>query len=64
MGLTRTIENKWIASTCGWTPFDGFKTKGWPVATILRGRTVMRDFASIAAAGGAPVRFVETLEPA
>jgi dihydroorotase len=64
MGLTRTIENKWIASTCGWTPFDGFKTKGWPVATILRGRTVMRDFVSVAKADGMPVRFVETLEPA
>ena len=64
LGLTRTIENKWIASTCGWTPFDGFKTKGWPVATILRGRIVMRDFASVAKAGGKPVRFVETLEPA
>jgi dihydroorotase len=64
MGLTRTIENKWIASTCGWTPFDGFKTKGWPVATILRGRAVMRDFASVAEADGRPVRFVETLEPA
>lgn len=64
MGLTRTIENKWIASTCGWTPFDGFKTKGWPVATILRGRIVMRDFASVAQADGKPVRFVETLEPA
>ncbi len=64
MGLTRTIENKWIASTCGWTPFDGMKTKGWPVATILRGRAVMRDFAATGAAAGEPVRFVETLEPA
>jgi dihydroorotase len=68
MGLTRTIENKWIASTCGWTPFDGMKTKGWPVATILRGNIVMRDFAVTGAATGAalgqPVRFVETLEQA
>jgi dihydroorotase len=64
MGLTRTIENKWIASTCGWTPFDGMATKGWPVATILRGRTVMRDFAATGQAAGKPVRFVETLEPA
>ena len=53
-----------IASTCGWTPFDGMKTKGWPVATILRGRIVMRDFASTGSADGKPVRFVETLEPA
>jgi dihydroorotase len=64
MNLTRTIENKWIASRCGWTPFDGMATKGWPVATILRGRVVMRDFASVAPAAGAPARFVETLEPA
>jgi dihydroorotase len=64
MGLTREIQNQWIASTCGWTPFDGMKTKGWPVATILRGRTVMRDFAATGKADGKPVRFVETLEPA
>jgi dihydroorotase len=64
LGLTRMIENKWIASTCGWTPFDGMKTKGWPVATILRGNIVMRDFAATGTALGAPVRFVETLEQA
>jgi dihydroorotase len=63
LGLTRTIENKWIASRCGWTPFDGMKTKGWPVATILRGTVVMRDFAAVGAARGAPLRFVDTLEP-
>lgn len=64
MNLTREIQNSWIASTCRWTPFDGMKTKGWPVATILRGRAVMRDFAAIGAAAGQPVRFVDTLEPA
>ncbi|HKQ11664.1 MAG TPA: amidohydrolase family protein, partial [Rhizomicrobium sp.] len=64
MGLTRMIENKWIASTCGWTPFDGIKTKGWPVATILRGNIVMRDFSATGTALGQPVRFVETLEQA
>lgn len=64
MGLSRTIENKWIASRCGWTPFDGMTTKGWPVATILRGNIVMRDFAAMGPAAGKPVRFVETLEPA
>src|SRR5437868_4490979 len=64
MGLSRTIENKWIASTCGWTPFDGMKTKGWAVATILRGQVVMRDFAATGPAQGMPLRFVETLEQA
>jgi dihydroorotase len=64
LGLSRAIENKWIASRCGWTPFDGMTTKGWPVATVLRGNIVMRDFAAIGPAAGRPVRFVETLEPA
>jgi len=39
----RTIENDWIASPCGWTPFAGMRVKGWPVATIVRGHIVMRD---------------------
>jgi dihydroorotase len=64
MGLSRKIENSWIASTCGWTPFDGMTTKGWAVATILRGTIVMRDFAATGKAQGAPMRFVETLVPA
>jgi dihydroorotase len=59
----RKIENSWIASKCGWTPFDGMETTGWPVATIIRGRTVMRDHALILGGQGDAVRFVETLPP-
>jgi dihydroorotase len=59
----RKIENSWIASRCGWTPFDGMTTTGWPVATIIRGKTVMRDHALTLASQGAPLRFVETLQP-
>ena len=62
--LSKKIENSWIASRCGWTPFDGMTTQGWPVATILRGMTVMRDFAAVGTPQGGPIRFVETLEPA
>jgi dihydroorotase len=61
--LTKTIENRWIASRCGWTPFDGMKTTGWPVAAVLRGNIVMRDGELALASRGAPVRFVETLVP-
>jgi dihydroorotase len=59
----KKIENSWIASTCGWTPFDGMETTGWALATIIRGRTVMRDRALVAGGQGAPVRFWETLVP-
>jgi dihydroorotase len=57
----KKIENSWIASKCGWTPFDGMETTGWALATIIRGRTVMRDRALAAAGQGGPMRFVETL---
>jgi len=55
------IENKWIASKCGWTPFDGMETTGWAVATSIRGNIVMRDGVLTAPSRGAPVQFVETL---
>lgn len=53
----RTITNQWIASRCGWTPFDGMKVRGWPVATIVRGRVVMRDGALLGQPSGEPVTF-------
>ena len=61
--VRQRIDNSWIASKCGWTPFDGMETTGWPMATIIRGQTIMRDGAVIASGQGAPVRFGETLEP-
>lgn len=57
----RKIENRWIASRCGWTPFDGITTRGWPVATVIRGNIVARDDAVVSEGKGRPVRFVETL---
>jgi dihydroorotase len=50
-----------MASRVGWTPFDGMQAKGWPMATIIRGRVVMRDDEVIAPHLGEPVRFAETL---
>ena len=60
----RRIENRWIASRCGWTPYDGIETTGWPVATILRGRVVMRDDTVVDASCGQALRFLETLNAA
>ena len=61
LAARRTIANDWIASRCGWTPFDGMAVTGWPVATVIRGRPVMRDDEVLGAPSGAPVRFQETL---
>jgi dihydroorotase len=61
LNARRTIAHADMASRCGWTPFDGFEAKGWPVATIVRGQVVMREGEVVAEGLGAPVRFGETL---
>ncbi len=55
----RKITNDWIASLCGWTPYAGAETTGWPIATILRGAVAMRDGDVAAAGSGQPIRFAE-----
>jgi dihydroorotase len=64
LNARRTIQHSAMATRSGWTPFDGFEAKGWPMATIIRGRVVMRDDEVIAEGTGEPVRFTETLEGA
>jgi dihydroorotase len=53
------IENRWIASRAGWTPYDGTTVTGWPVGTIVRGRRVMWDGEIATPAAGEPMRFHE-----
>lgn len=57
MRRQRTIEESWIVSPCGWTPFAGMKITGWPVATILRGQAVMREDEVLGTPRGKLVRF-------
>ncbi len=60
LNAKRRITNQWIASRCGWTPFDGMQVTGWPIATIIRGQVVMREGALLGEPIGAPLRFAET----
>lgn len=57
---SRIIEDDWIASRAGWTPFAGRRVTGWPRATIIRGRAVMRDDELLGEAAGVPLGFWET----
>ena len=38
MNKQKIISNKNVKSKCGWTAFDGVKTTGWPVTTIVNGK--------------------------
>jgi dihydroorotase len=64
LAAKREITDEWIASKCGWTPFDGVSVTGWPIATVLRGNVVVRDDEVLGAPSGSPVRFVDTMEHA
>ncbi|HEY8565669.1 MAG TPA: dihydroorotase [Beijerinckiaceae bacterium] len=56
-----TIRDAWIASKCGWTPYDGMQVTGWPVGTFVRGAKVMWEGDLVTASRGEPALFAETL---
>jgi len=51
------IKDSWIESKCGWTPFNNYKVKGFPVATIVNGEIVMENNKIISNAKGKPLIF-------
>ena len=56
-----TIDDQWIESRCGWTPYHGRSVTGWPVGTIVRGNRVMWEGEIASVAQGEAVRFGEAL---
>ncbi len=57
----RILRHEDMRSRCGWTPFDGMEVTGWPKATIIRGRVVMRDDEIVNPSQGEACRFMECL---
>ena len=53
----RRIENNWIASKSGWTPYDGEIVVGWPVHTIVNGDIVMSEDQILGKPRGQKVKF-------
>ena len=56
-----TISDPWIASRCGWTPYDGTTVQGWSIGTMIRGQRVMWEGEILAPSRGKAVRFAEAL---
>ncbi len=59
-----TIEQDWLASRCGWSPFVGETLTGKPIGTIIRGHQVMWEGTLADKAVGEPFRFDATDRPA
>ena len=52
-----TIKNEMIASKCGWTPFNNYKVKGFPIGTIINGILVMSEGKILVESKGKPIQF-------
>lgn len=55
-----TVSADWLASRCGWSPFEGWDLTGKPIGTIIRGRTAMWEDALVGTAQGEPLKFEGT----
>ena len=51
------VKNEKIESKCGWSPFNGHKFKGTPVATIVNGKIKMKDGVILGDPEGTPLQF-------
>ena len=60
LNAKKTISNQWIVSKCGWTQFDNFKVRGWPIATIINGSFVMKDGDLLSKPKNKQFKFFET----
>ena len=40
MPLVKEVKNEELETKCKWSPFNGWKLKGWPVMTIVNGNIV------------------------
>ncbi len=56
-----TIEEDWLESKCGWSPFADNQITGKPVGTFVRGKKVMWEGELAEEATGQPMRFQDTL---
>ena len=40
LNLEKEVKNNELFAKCGWSPFDGWNLKGWPVTTVVNGSIV------------------------
>ncbi len=56
-----TINEDWLESRCGWSPFTGMELEGRVIGTVVRGHTVMWEGQLANEAMGEPLRFAGAL---
>jgi dihydropyrimidinase len=44
LNLTKKVSPELLQSYSDYTIYDGWELTGWPIATIVRGKIVMKNF--------------------
>ena len=53
------ISSDWLASKCGWSPFEGWSVQGRPVCVFLHGEKVMVEGEVLGPPRGLPIEFLD-----
>lgn len=56
LNLEKKVKEDELKTKCGWSPFAGWKLKGWPIKTFVRGNLVYED-GEVYKNNGKPVKF-------
>ncbi len=43
MDIEKTVTRDMVLSKCGWSPYEGYKLRGWPVMTVVGGEIVCEN---------------------
>ena len=43
LNLEKEVKNNELLTKCKWSPFDGWKLKGWPIITIINGNIIFEN---------------------
>lgn len=43
MDIEREVKNEDLKTKCGWSPFAGWRLRGWPVKVVINGEVVMEN---------------------
>ncbi len=56
--MKRRVESRWLASKCGWSPFEGWNIQGWPMFVFLHGKMALaEDEVLLKSPSGKPIQF-------
>ncbi len=58
MHLRQPVDDSKLASRSGWSAYHGMMLQGWPRATIIAGKPVMREGDVIGSPAGEPIDFL------